>query len=170
MSNIATVEVSFDYLDMLVKRLDTIPVRKFLKDLMMGAKQMVIEAYSSQPFEGNTDFTASVRTTETTATLTVRGKDVGFLEFGAGLGTDPMNEFAEQVPYSVYLGSYSDESHGMYQRTHYMFWIWTNGDGRKTEYNGIDATRGMQHALEELRRTIKDYMRQRIASWLVNGK
>ena len=155
---------------MLVKRLDTIPVRKFLKDLMLDAKKMVIKAYGSQPFSGNEDFTATVRTTPMSATLTVRGADVGFLEFGAGLSTDPMNEFATQVPYPVYLGSYSDESHGMYQRTHYMFWIWTNGDGRKTEYNGIDATRGMQHTLEELRRTIKDYMRQRIASWLVNGK
>ena len=164
------MEVEFDYLDMLVKRLDTIPIRKFLKDLMMDAKVKVEKVYSSQGFDGNTDFRASVRTTPMSATLTVRGADVGFLEFGAGISTNPMNEFAEQVPYPVYLGSYSDESHGMLQRTHYMFWVWTNENGAKVEYHGIEPTRGMQSALTDLRQTIKDYMRQRIASWLVNGK
>lgn len=167
MSNVCDVEVSFDYLDMLVKRLDTIPVRKFLKDLMLDAKKMVIKAYGSQPFSGNEDFTATVRTTPMSATLTVRGEDVGFLEFGAGLATE-WDEFASKVPYSVAPGSYSmwhGEKMGQFARTGLNFWYY-----ERVKYTAIAPTRGMQYTLDELRRTITDYMRKRIASWLVNGK
>ena len=168
MSDAFTIEVKFDYLDTLVKNLETIPVRKYLKAIMLSAKKIVIEAYAQGATDGNTEFTANVRTTKDTATLTVRGADVGFLEFGAGAMVQ-YNEFAEQVPYPVYTGTYSDAVHGMYQHTHHTFWFWIN-DGTKIKYTEIIATQGMQQALDDLRSNLVDEVRRRIASWIVNGK
>lgn len=160
-----TIEIDgFDYLDAFVKNLDTIPIRKFLGDMMKGAKKIVQQAYSLHSFSGNTDFRVSYRTTKDSATLTVRGADVGFLEFGAGVSTSG-DEFEDQVPYPVGVGSYSVEHRGQFANTMFSFWYYD-----RTRYHGIVATHGMQEALDTLRLDVRDYLIKRIASWIVNGK
>lgn len=172
-----TIEVEgMDYLDMLVKNLKTIPMQKFFREIMTEAKKDVIADYSKVvgfsglgggSGSGNKDFTASVSTTKTGATLTVRGKDVGFIEFGAGLYTT-WDEFAEQVPYSVAVGSYSiwhGSEMGQFARSGFNFWYY---DDQK--FTGLVPSQGMQHALDKLRHDMKDRIRKRIAEWIVNGK
>ena len=159
-----TISYDFTYLDQIVKNLETIPIRKILRQVMGEARKFVIKEYQAQADANNTDFTAFVRTQGNSATLTVKGEDVGFIEFGAGVGTAP-DEFADQVEYFVYDGSYSDSRNGMYKRTKYKFWIYGG-----VQYSGITATHGMQQALDELRMFGMDYIRERIASWIVNGK
>lgn len=164
-----TVTYDFTYLDQIVKNLETIPIRKILRQVMGEARKFVTNEYKAQADANNTDFKAFVRTQANSAVLTVKGTDVGFLEFGAGVGTAP-DEFAEQVEYFVYDGSYSDAHNGMYKRTGYRFWIYGVAGESKQKYTGITATHGMQQTLDELRQYGMDYIRERIASWIVNGK
>lgn len=154
----------FDYLDTFVKNLDSMPIRKFLGDMMKDAKKIVQTAYSLQSFSGNTEYTASYRTTENSATLTVRGADVGFLEFGVGVSVSG-DDFTDQVPFPVGVGSYSVEHRGQFANTMFSFWYYD-----RTRYHGIIATHGMQEALDYLRTEVRDYLIKRIASWIVNGK
>ena len=149
----------FDYV---VKNIESMPIREFLRDFMLEAKQRVIAAYSSQG-AGNTDFKASVRTTKkNTATLTVRGEDVGFLEFGAGIDVR-LDEFTPEVDFFVSPGSYSiTHARSFIDKG---FWVYS-----KVWYNGIPATQGMQEALDWARDNILPYMRSKVASWLVNGR
>ena len=158
------IEIEFDmtHFDYIVKNIESMPIRDFLRDLMKEAKQIVTTAYSSQG-AGNTDFKASIRTTKNnTATLTVRGEDVGFLEFGAGVDVS-LDDFTDQVDFFVSPGSYS-----IFNARSFIdkgFWVYA-----KVWYKGIPSTKGMQQALDYLRDNILPYMRKRIASWLVNGK
>lgn len=157
------IDVTYDDLDKLINKLERIPIRQYLKNLMMGAKKIVQAAYESQVFTGNEVFTASVRTTPLTATLTVRGEDVGFLEFGAGLATE-WDEFASQVPYSVAPGSYSiwhGEKMGQFARTGLNFWYY-----QRVKYNAIPPTKGMQEAWETLQEIGGKYIKEQIEAWL----
>ena len=151
-------------LDELASLISSLPVSDFLAELIERAERIVNFQYSAQFLAENVNYSTHITKGKDSATLTVSGADVGFLEFGAGIGVQP-NEFAEEVTFPVYRGSYSDESGGMYQRTHYTFWVW-----HKQSFNGIPATGGMQKALDNLRNSILDYMRKRIISYLNNGR
>ena len=160
-------------LDELASLISSLPVSDFLAELIERAERIVKFHYSAQIGAENTDYTTTITKGKDSATLTVSGADVGFLEFGAGIGTDPMNEFAEQVGFPIARGSYSNSRGGMYQHTNYTFWIWNRQvyEGKYTgEDSVVEATRGMQTALTNLRNSILDYMRKRIISYLNNGR
>ena len=162
MSTAFTIEVQADELDGVIRNLETLPLRKFLKDIMNDARAEVREAYDSQGMSGNEKYKTIVRTTaKNTATLTARGEDVGFLEFGAGFGT-VSDEFATQAGYEIYPGSFSIHNQQMFARRGY----WTF-DG--AEYRGIMATHGMQRALDYLRRNYANDMSRKIQEWLWKG-
>ena len=123
------MEIVFDdkELDGLIERFSDMPVTSFLEELMQNAEAVVRAAYSSAVFTGNADFFTWMHINDNYVVLEVRGEDVGFLEFGAGISTDGSDIFANEVPFDVSQGSYSREVHGMYERTGYRFWYW----GRK---------------------------------------
>ena len=157
-----TIEVDIEELIVLRRNLATIPIRDFLKDLMKEAKQIVQSAYRTQG-SGNANFKVSYRTTKkNTATLTVSGSDVGFLEFGAGVGTEP-DDFVDEVDFPVVAGSYSLE-HGKFF-SNLGFWYY-----QKVRYEEITATHGMQQALDYLRIHFVEEMRKKILNWIINGK
>lgn len=85
--------------------------------------------------------------------IIAHGKDVGFLEFGAGITTDMAHPWKHLMPFDVRPGSWS-ETHAR-QFADNGFWFY-NG----TSYSYIPPTRAMYNA--------SVYMRQKIQSgeWL----
>lgn len=164
----AEITISVSGIDEIVRNLTTIPIGKILAELMEQAKITVDIAYASQinlgtgKTEGNKQYSSFVSNTENSATLTVSGSDVGFLEFGAGIFTSP-DEFAEQVGFPVSVGSYSAEHMGMFQEK--GFWWWN-----KTQYAGIFPTHGMHEALERARKEINENIVNKIAWYIEYGK
>ena len=154
----------FDQFEKVYQRLATIPIQKALRELMREAKKIVQEDYALHAFSGNTDYAVTYHTSKTSATLTVRGGDVGFLEFGAGVSVSG-DEFEDQVPYPVGVGSYSVTHRGMFANTMFNFWYYDN-----VQYHGIVPTHGMQDALNFLRLEIRNYLIMRISEWIENGK
>lgn len=142
--------------------LNKLPAGNFLRELMREAEKEVKRAYVSQTMltMGNDDFTTTVTKYRNSATLKVSGSSVGFLEFGAGIGTSP-DIFADEVGYDVSMGSYSEAVHGMYSQTGYRFWIWN-----QATFNYVPATHGMEKALTFLVQHINEFMRQKILEWL----
>lgn len=87
-------------------------------------------------------------------TIEANGRAVGFLEFGAGLMTDEGHPFAENAPFDVREGSYS-EDHAMQYYT-YGYW-WYGGKRyyfvapRRGLYEGSTYIR--DHAVEVIKRS-----------------
>ena len=148
-------------LDRLVQNISTIPIQRFLRDIMSSAEAMVDMFYAPYADTGNTSYRTKVTSSKNTATLTVSGEDVGFLEFGAGFGVS-LDEFALQVPYFVSPGSYS-----IYNGREFIekgFWYYA-----KVRYDAIPATHGMQAALDLVRTEIQTYLHDRIMQYIWNG-
>ena len=136
------------------------------EDLINIARTVVISRYSLQG-NGNDDFTTFVEPITNGYKLTVSGKDVGFLEFGAGVFTEA-DEFAAQVDYPIYPGSYSElNTHSDNPNARYFakngFWWWSN-----IRYTGLIATRGMQRALDEIQVQADAVVKRKIDEWLGN--
>ena len=77
--------------------------------------------------------------------ISANGKAVAFLEFGAGSMTNSSNRYAFEMPFLVFRGSYSDETKGEYQATHYSYWHF---GGKEIEY--VEPRNGMQKAYEAM--------------------
>ena len=77
--------------------------------------------------------------------ISADGKAVAFLEFGAGSMTNSSNRYALEMPFLVFRGSYSDESKGEYQATHYNYWHF---GGKEISY--VEPRNGMQKAYEAM--------------------
>ena len=71
------------------------------------------------------------------------GKAVCFLEFGAGAATDSFHDFAQNVSFKVYPGSWSENHSNQYATQGY----WMFG-GRR--YEKVIAKRGLYHAYKEM--------------------
>jgi len=82
-------------------------------------------------------------------TISADGKAVVFLEFGAGSTTNSANRYALEMPFLVYRGSYSDETKGEYQATHYNYWHF---GGKEIEF--VEPRNGMQKAYEAIMQDI----------------
>ena len=161
------IEIEAIGLDKLVRNLSTIPIQQFLRDLMRGAEAMVDMFYASQSMSGNINYTTKVTANKNTATLTVSGEDVGFLEFGAGLSTEP-DVFVSQVDYPVGVGSYSVLHRGQFANTMFSYWVYRI-DGKPVWFNSLTPTHGMQAAFELLRTEIGDYLHDRIMQYIWDG-
>lgn len=78
--------------------------------------------------------------------ISANGDAIAFLEFGAGAATDSANRYAQQMPFEVRKGSYSEENHGEYAQTNYQYWHFGG-----VEYTEIVPRGGMQKAYEAIR-------------------
>ena len=151
-----------------VKHIDN-PVLKGIRELMEQAEVIVSNAYSDSynATNGNSEFTTNISEAPNGYILTAGGADVGFLEFGAGVFTEA-DEFANEVDYPVYAGSWSEShEHSENPNARYFakngFWWWSN-----IRYTGLMPTRGMQRALDHLRATGDQYIRNKIEQWIGN--
>ena len=75
------------------------------------------------------------------------GKQVVFVEFGAGATVESGNVFAGQMPFEVRQGSYSDSKNppGPYAQSGYNHW-WYGG----TKYTEVQPRSGMEKAHEAM--------------------
>ena len=121
-------------------------INREIEQIVDEAAEITRGAYSSG--DTNDEFDISVSHDGNTHTITASGKQVGFLEWGAGIGTDP-DELVSEVSYEVYDGSYSKAHNGPYFRKGY----WTR-DGRRLI--GLIPTHGMKMA--------KDHIIERVQS------
>lgn len=143
------------------------PMMEACYELIQMAERVVNSRYSLMASSGNKDYHTSIEPIENGYKLTVSGTDVGFLEFGAGVFTET-DEFASQVDFPVYPGSYSElNEHSDNPNARYFakngFWWWSN-----VRYTGIIASRGMQRALDEVRLQADAVARKKINEWLGN--
>ena len=88
--------------------------------------------------------------------IIANGKDVCFLEFGAGVTTDTTHPFAKNVSFDVYPASWSIDHAKQFVRKGY--WMY-----RGEKYDAITPMRGMYHAykaiLEEAPRIVEEVFR-----------
>ena len=140
-------------------------IKAAILELLQTAEQTVIAKYSLRSGDGNTDFTTEIQTQADGGTLYISGADVGFLEFGAGVFTEA-NEFASEVDYPVYPGSWSESHpHSDNPNARYFakngFWWWSN-----IRYTGLAPTRGAMTALEEIRNTADEVVQKKVNEWI----
>lgn len=143
------------------------PMMEACRELIEMARNIVLTRYSYQGISGNYDYQTSIEPIDNGYRLVVSGEDVGFLEFGAGVFTEA-DEFASQVDFPVYPGSYSEQAeHSENPNARYFakngFWWWSN-----IRYTGLIATRGMQRALDEVRLQADEVAKRKISEWLGN--
>ena len=137
------------------------PVLDGILEALKVADDIVTAAYLSQG-EGNGDFTTDIEEIPNGYVLIAEGEDVGFLEFGAGIYT-MKDEFAQDVPFPVYSGSWSDEHGGVFNASNHQYWFY---GGQR--YEGIFPTRGMQEALDYLRNNLQGIIERKITEWIGN--
>lgn len=65
--------------------------------------------------------------------ITAEGEAVGFIEFGAGAYADSQHPYANEVPYPVFPGSYSDTVGA----GTYMLWVTVHGSDEKYPFNRV---------------------------------
>lgn len=133
------------------------PMNRANEELMQMATSIVENSYASQGI-GNEDYTVTAEHTEHGFKIIATGEDVGFLEFGAGVLTEPNNEFVSEVPFPVYEGSWSETHSGIFAKN--KFWFYAG-----SPYTGRPATRGMQRALDYIRNNALDTYKRYINEW-----
>lgn len=150
-----------------LKKVETVDkaLKEVCLELLQEAEQIVITKYGLRGSEGNDDFTTDIRMEQNGGTLYISGEDVGFLEFGAGVFTEP-NEFTSEVDYPVYPGSWSESHpHSENPNARYFakngFWWWSN-----VRYTGLSPTRGAMTALEHIRNTVDEAVQKKVNEWI----
>lgn len=113
-------------------------VDTFIKEIAKIGQQAAQGAYGSA-------IDVTVEEIDNGVAISANGKAVAFLEFGAGSMTNSSNRYAFEMPFLVYRGSYSDETQGEYQETHYNYWHF---GGKEIEY--VEPRNGMQKAYEAM--------------------
>lgn len=163
-------------LDMLVKNLKSVPATAIMRKVMNTAKKETSSAYSAGAVDGNTEYSLRVYGSKAKnyVTLTAKGNDVGFLEFGAGATVDESNEFIGQVTYPVYPGSWG-VTHPIpnpHTRQYFSdrYWYWGEDKEHLNVYTEIEPTQGMQKALDYLNRSGQNEIIHRVAHWIATGK
>lgn len=143
-----------------IRKIDRVPVEEFVFDLMCDAEEVLKASYAQGAEFGNDNYFSQVIRQGKSVRLVVFGPDVGFLEFGAGILTSP-NEFADQVDYPVKMYSWNREHNPDHPLEYGDFWSW---EGHK--FVGVPPTRGMENAMNYIRRNVRRYMRKRIRQYL----
>lgn len=138
------------------------PIKEAIYMAMQEAENLVLNAYRFQSVGKNDDYYTKIEEIPNGYTLTASGEDVGFLEFGVGIMTTP-DEFADEVSFPVYVGSYSEANQGQFMKSGYRFW-WFG----KSRYTGLLPTRGMQRALDYLMDNITSIIEEKINEWIGN--
>lgn len=90
--------------------------------------------------------------------ITAQGQQVGFLEFGAGIWSDYNHPLAQNVPYDVYMGSFSESEDG---KGTWLKWLNDGKDPMKYPYNR-EARYAMLHAVEYIKEHAVEYIMEEI--------
>ena len=135
-----------------------IPMKELCRELCELAVDVVERKYSVRSGSGNTDFHTEIEELPNGYRMSVSGEDVGFLEFGAGVFTEP-DEFANQVGYSIYPGSWSEEHSKAFADR--GFWLY-----RGIPYTGISPSHGMHEAYEEILNEFDERAKAKIEAWI----
>lgn len=134
------------------------PMKELCRELCELAVEIVERKYSVRSGSGNTDFHTDIEELPDGYMMSVSGEDVGFLEFGAGVFTEP-DEFENQVGYSVYPGSWSEEhSRAFADRG---FWLY-----KGIQYTGISPSHGMHEAYEAILNEFEERAKEKIEAWI----
>lgn len=125
--------------------LDTKLIR-LAKGLCLIGLDVVRVRYAMGVSEGNKNVDYEVIPTETGCKLSAYGKDVCFLEFGAGASTSAYEGEGQEGLPPIYPGSWSEtEGKGIYAEKGYWYY-----NGEKLE--GLTPKLGMQKASETMQR------------------
>lgn len=158
-SGIEEVQSKFEKLGRIEK-----PIMDGIREVMEEAQAIAMRAYALQG-NGNESYMSDLKRIENGYVLSMGGADVGFLEFGAGVYTEG-DEFANEVGYAVYPGSWSEShAHSENPNARYFakngFWWYNN-----IRYTGLTPTRGMQRALDHVRNEIQSAVERKINEWI----
>lgn len=88
--------------------------------------------------------------------ITAEGEAVGFIEFGAGAFADSQHPYANEVPYPVFPGSYSDTVGA----GTYMWWVTLYGSDEKYPFNRVPK-RALYNAMQIGRAAVLDKVKER---------
>ncbi len=112
---------------------------KFIEELALVGQRVAAGAFAKGALEDATDATVTVEKTAGGWTIHAIGKDVVFIEFGAGVLTDLMHPMADRLTVNVYPGSWSEEDKKMFVNKGYWYY-----NGKITDH--ITPRRGMVEA------------------------
>ena len=123
-------------------------IDRTINDVVDRLIQTATEAYASSHV-----MLASEKVSENVWVVTASSEGtsiVAFLEFGTGFKTDATHPYADDVPFAVYEGSWSEQHAGTYQK-----WVASGKDPDKYPYNHLPRRGlylGMQAAREYIHR------------------
>ena len=122
-------------------------VDRYLRGLAEIGEKAAQGKYSGTPV------TISVKQIENGYAVSADGKEVAFLEFGAGSTVNTANRYADDMPFEVRQGSYSDSKDppGEYAQTGYKFWHLG-----KTLMTHVDPRNGVQAAYDAIIQDMKN--------------
>lgn len=124
-------------------------MQEFLQQIADIGRQEAQTRYSSGSV-GLGSVYVTVQPIENGYAISADGREVVFLEFGAGAATNGGNTLAQEMPFDVRRGSYSDLNQGEYQRTGYRYW----------HYGGVKYTEVQpRNAMESAYRVMLDQWR-----------
>ena len=121
----------------LEKKLDKI-VERLAKEV---AQPIAQQSFDFATEENNEPVVVTVEKVRGGYSINALGESVCFIEFGAGVLADPTHPFADNVPFLVRAGSWSDPRKGEFYRTGHQYWHY-----KKKRYEGVQAQRGMYEA------------------------
>lgn len=115
-------------------------VLRALDKLANGAKEIIQKAYASIREPYLTDYDPSITVTASKGgrkgsfwfEVTANGEQVGFLEFGAGALTDETHPYADEAPFPVFMGSWSNSPEGAGT---WLKWLESGKDPLKYPFN-----------------------------------
>lgn len=154
-------DLSVDGIDRLISEIKTYQGKfytnfmKEIEDLCQAAAEVAQTAFGSA-----VEMSAVPTATQNDSyvarfAVIAEGRAVGFLEFGAGLLTEEDHPFADDAPFDVREGSYSEE-HAM---QYYTYGYWYFGGKR---YYFVQPRRGLFKASEHVKDNIRSAIRSAV--------
>ena len=141
-----------------LQKMMNLPVNEITQELAEEAKGIIDSAYATAISPGNNEWNSYVEPYKKGSRIIVEGHDVGFLEFGTGIETEP-DEFAKDMPYPVMRGSWS----ATHERQYVDHGGWYYGG----EYmKGTAPTRGMHLGLEHIRQNANIKAKGKVEKWI----
>lgn len=122
-------------------------VDEFLRRVAELGRETAQGAYGPTVTSG---VTVTTERTNEGYVIKANGREVVFLEFGAGLLTNANNRYAQAMPFPVSQGSYSESVKGPYWKTGFLYWHY---GGDLLRY--IVPRNAMESAYGEIMRQIK---------------